>query len=372
MSAVIPRRTWAVLYLAACALVIAGLAAELALVMHRAWSQRQAARHRDANVFERGRDVLEGAGETLWLHPGVRYRPGARLALDVGGERYEIAINSHGYRSRETSVAKPRGVRRVICVGGSTTVQGRTDGETYPALLERELRAARPGAEIEVLNLGINGITSDHWLTRLDELFRFEPDVVVQYEFVNDLFFRHLPRYVEDHPRWGQVRRSLLVARLAPPSADDLEPYTRRTLRNIRQLSAEARARGARHVVGAFAGPDLARAEPSFRHYLDLNVEAWGGRHGARSYPVYDTLRRDFNGRLRRAAAEGRLALAPVDEALTDPALFVDLCHATSRGIEAMARAMAPAVLRELEGAGPTAPINKDAGRPADATGPVQ
>ena len=369
MGAVTPRRVLAVSYLAACGLLVVSLAAELGLAVHRTWGQRQAERHRAANVFEKGRDVLEGAGETLWLHPGVRYRPGARLALDVAGERYEIAINSHGFRSPETTVAKPPGVRRVVCLGGSTTVQGRTDADTYPALLERELRAARPGLAVEVLNLGINGITSDHWLTRLDEVFRFEPDVVVQYEFVNDLFFRHLPRYAEDHPRWAMARRSLLLARLFPPAPEDLEPYARRTLRNIRQLGAEAHARGARHVLGTFAGPEAAHAPSSFRHYLDLNVEAWGGRHGVRSYGAYDALRRDFNARLRKAAGEGRLVVAPLDEALRDPALYVDLCHATSAGIATMARAFAPVVLGALE---PPAPINKDAAEAGHTGRPLQ
>ena len=343
------RRLFGAAYWTFWALVLGGLAGELWLVAGRASARRAAERHRAANVFEKGRDVQEAAGETLWQHPGVRYRPGARLTLDVEGEKYEIAINTHGFRSRETTEAKPPGVRRVLCIGGSTTVQGRTNDETYPALLERELKAAWPGATVEVLNLGINGITSDHWLSRLDELFRFQPDVVVQYEFVNDLFFRHLPRYAEEHPWWTHARRSRLLFEAAPPAPEDLEPYVRRTLRNIRQMAEEASRRGARHVTATFAGPDPTRAEPAFRHYLDVNAEAWGGRHGVRSYAAYDALRADFNTRLRKAAAEGRLVVVPLEETLRDPSLFIDLCHATPSGIAAMARTLAPAVRRELE-----------------------
>jgi lysophospholipase L1-like esterase len=343
------RRRWlAAAWLAACAAVIGPLSAELALRVRRASTRSDADRHRAANVFEQGREVREGAGDTLWQHAGVSYRPGARLSLVVGGEPYEIVINSHGFRSPEVPAAKRPGVLRVACIGGSTTVQGRTNDETYPAFLERKLRAALPGRDIEVLNLGINGVTSDHWLTRLDELFRFQPDVVVQYEFVNDLFFRHLPRFADDHAGWTRARRSLLVASLAPPSADDLEPYLRRTLRNIRETADVAEAHGARHVVGTFAGPDAARAARSFRAYLDINIESWGGRHGVRSYAAYDALRRDFNVRLRKAAAEGRLTLADVDTRLTDPTAYVDLCHLNARGIEAMAEAFLPAVAGAL------------------------
>ena len=345
------RRLLVAAYLALWAAIVGPLAAELVLVAGRRSARRQAERHRVANVFEKGREVREGAGDTLWAQPGVRYRPGARLSLDVAGDRHEIVINSHGYRSPETSERKPPGVLRVVCIGGSTTVQGRTNDETYPAHLERKLRAAFPGRSIEVLNLGINGITSDHWLTRLDEVFRFQPDVVVQYEFVNDLFFRHLPRYAADHPTWTLARRSLLFARLVPPPRQDLGEYLRPTVRNLRQVATEAGARGAAHVAATFAGPDVRRATPSFRSYLDVNVESWGGRHGLRYYPAYDALRKDFGEHLRKAAAEGRLVLAPIEENVNDPALFIDLCHMTSRGIERLAEAFAPVVAAPLRAA---------------------
>jgi hypothetical protein len=342
------RRLAAGLYLVACAAVVAALAGELAMAVARRWERERGERYRRANVFEQGREVGEGAGETLWAQPGVSYRPGARLVLDVAGERHEIVINSLGYRSPETTVAKPPGVVRVVCIGGSTTVQGPTNEDTYPAHLERKLRAALPGRVVEVLNLGINGVTSDHWLERADELYRFQPDVVVQYEFVNDLFFRHLPRYAEGHAGWTRARRSLLVARLAPPGGEELDDYFRRTVRNIRQMAAEAEAHGARHVVGAFAGPDVARARDGFDSYLDLNVEAWGGRYGLRFYAPYDRLRRDFNEHLRKAGADRRLRVAPVDEALDDPALFIDICHLTRPGIARLAEAFLPQVTEAL------------------------
>jgi hypothetical protein len=338
-----------VLWIAASSAVILALGGEVVLRAKSARSAREVARYREANVFEKGRDVLEANGDTLWLQRGVRYRPGARLDLDVAGERFEIVINRHGYRTHDFEESKPPGVFRVVCIGGSTTVQGRTNEETYPARLERKLRALRPGRALEVLNLGVNGTGSDFWLERLDELFRFAPDLVVQYDFVNDLFFRHLPRYAAEHPRASSARRSLLVARLFPPSAADLEPYLSRTLRNVRQMAGECRDRRAAHLAGAFAGPDPAGAPPLFRAYLDENTEAWGGRAGLRYYRGYDAVRLDFNQRLRKAAAEGRLALAPVDERVSDPSLFVDLCHMTGAGIEALADAMLPAVLRALD-----------------------
>jgi lysophospholipase L1-like esterase len=329
------------LFLAGSALVILFLAGEVALRAERTWARRNVARYREANVFEKGREVLEASGDTLWLQPGVRYRPGARLAMDVAGERYEIVINSRGFRSHEFAERKPPGVFRVICIGGSTTVQGRTNDDTYPAHLERMLRARYPGREIEVLNLGINGTGSEYWLERMDELFRYEPDVILQYELVNDLFFRYLPRYAVEHPYWTRARRSLLIAWLLPPCPGDLEPYVHRTLRNLRQMALEARGHRAAHVVGAFAAPDATTAERSFRQYLDENAEAWGGRAGLRFYRDYYRLLEDYDARLHRAGDTGQLVVAPVDARVRDAGQFIDLCHMTAPGIEALAGAFA-------------------------------
>jgi hypothetical protein len=54
-------------------------------------------------------------------------------------------MTSEGYRMREIALPKPAGLVRVVCIGGSTTVAGRTNDETYPALPERKLQARFPG-----------------------------------------------------------------------------------------------------------------------------------------------------------------------------------------------------------------------------------
>jgi hypothetical protein len=342
-------RRLAVLWLLASGAVIAGLAVEVAFRAQRSWAKRAAAQYREANVFEKGREVLEGSGDSLWLQPGARYRPGARLDVEVAGTRFEIVINSRGFRTHEFTVEKPAGLFRVVCIGGSTTVQGRTNEETYPALLERALRARYPGRPLEVLNLGVNGTGSDFWVERQDGLFRLAPDLVLQYDFVNDLFFRHLPRYADEHPRWTAARHSLFVAWSAPPAPADLEPYLTRTLRNVRQMAGLSGAHEAGHVAGAFAAPDPERAAPAFRRYLDLNTEAWGGRAGLRFYRDYHAVLVDYDRRLRKASGEGRLVVADVDERVSDPSLFIDLCHMTGAGIEALASAMLPEVERAME-----------------------
>lgn len=336
-------------YLLACAAVIAALATELVLRLEHRNASRAARRYAEANVFERARDLAEGGGQGVWLRPGIRYRPGASVTLQAGGESYEIRINSLGFRTREFSPRKSGGTFRVLCIGGSTTAQGRTNDETYPALLEAKLRQARQGRGIEVLNLGVSGTQSEYWMARLDQLFGFEPDLVIEYEFVNDLFFGHLNRYAADHAWRARLSRSLLASRLLPLDPAELDPYLLGTLRRFRRIAREAETRGAAYLVGSFAGPDPERAEPAFRRYLDLNVEAWARGSVLRSYAEYHRLLARHNERLEVFARENRLRLARVDGRLSDPALFADICHMTPAGIERLAEAFLPAVAEVLD-----------------------
>jgi len=62
-------------------------------------------------------------------------------------------MSSEGYRTHEFAVPKRRAgahhLHRGLHDGG-----GRTNDETYPAFLEKKLRARFPGLVLEVLNLG--------------------------------------------------------------------------------------------------------------------------------------------------------------------------------------------------------------------------
>jgi hypothetical protein len=322
--------------------VLGGLATELALVLDRRAARALAHSYGEKNLFTRSRGVSEAA--TLWEVRGVRYRPGARLTLEVGGVIHEIRINSRGFRTHEFSVPKPEGLLRVVCLGGSTTVQGQTNQATYPAILERMLRDGHPGLRLEVLNLGINGTGSGYWLERQDELFGYEPDVIVQYEFVNDLFWEYLPEFAEAHPLRRQVGRSLLLARLFPLDTGELDPRMVRTVRRHRTLAHQARRRDIAYVAGSFAGPDPASASAELRAYLDQNVEAWGRPLRLRFYRDYRRLLVRYNALFQVDVRGRRFHLVPVDRLVQDGSLFVDLCHMTPEGIERLAQAFLPAV----------------------------
>src|SRR3990172_5324434 len=123
---------------------------------------------------------------------------------------------------------------RVICIGGSTTVAGRTNDETYPALLQKKLRARFPGLSLEVLNLGVSSATTAYWYARLPRVFGYQPDVVVQYPGGNDISWRSLPHFANDHPGRGRYYKSLLVQRLFPFPVEELDPYLEETFTTLR------------------------------------------------------------------------------------------------------------------------------------------
>lgn len=86
-------------------------------------------------------------------------------------------------------VAKAPGTIRVLALGGSTTRNHRlAPPDRYPRQLEGLLRAARPGAKIEVVNAGQNWWTTKHSLVNYVTYARdWRPDVVVVMHAINDL-----------------------------------------------------------------------------------------------------------------------------------------------------------------------------------------
>jgi lysophospholipase L1-like esterase len=335
-------RTLAGLWLAFAGLVAAGLLAELGLRIDRARSLRVSARYRSGNVFFANTPTLNAASGSLWLKPWFKYRPGARAELLAGGERFVVEINSRGFRTHEFVVPKPPGLVRVICIGGSTTVAGRTNDETYPALLEAMLRARHPGLAIEVLNLGVSGVTTEHWLARMDRVLAFEPDVIVQYQGINDIAWRHLPRFASAHPLRRWAYHSLLAERLFPFPVDELEPELARSFETLGATAEICRQHRIGYLLGSFAAPDLSRASDEFRRHLDVDTEFWTQRFPLRSSASYAAILRRYDELLVAFVRRRHLAHVLVHERLSDPALFIDSCHFTPEGIRRLAEEFRP------------------------------
>jgi len=105
---------------------------------------------------------------------GIHSRPNARF------EKWRI--NAHGFRSPETTMAKPEGVVRVMVIGASETFGlYESPGKDYPTQMQEVLDVAAPG-RYEVLNAGCAGMTTPRFVDYYPVwLAKFAPDIVVIY-----------------------------------------------------------------------------------------------------------------------------------------------------------------------------------------------
>src|SRR5215472_7401446 len=124
----------------------------------------------------------------------VRYKN--RPSYRYGGGSVWYTNNALGLRGPETSVTKAVGVQRVVLVGGSTVYGALVDDpDTISAQLQTLLRRSL-GPTVEVINGGVPGYESlrEVVFTRA-ELFDLEPDVVIDLDGLNDVFYGSLEEW---------------------------------------------------------------------------------------------------------------------------------------------------------------------------------
>lgn len=116
------------------------------------------------------------------------YRP--NLADPDPADDLEFTTNTLGFRSPEIPFERAPGELRIAVVGASTVAgaYAKTNGATFPQLLERRLRAAMPDQPVNVINAGIEGYTVGQ-IEQLVEraIIPLRPDVVVIYPGFNDM-----------------------------------------------------------------------------------------------------------------------------------------------------------------------------------------
>jgi lysophospholipase L1-like esterase len=138
--------------------------------------------------------------------PGLYYaHPYMSYAMRFGYESPTVRINSHGFRGAELVDENADGVFRIVCLGGSTTYGiGVPDTDTYPYLLQQELRSVVP--DVEVVNAGmVSGTTAEALALFTNRIIDLDPDVIVYYEGYNDLVPRMFSHF---RPDYEHFRRS--------------------------------------------------------------------------------------------------------------------------------------------------------------------
>ncbi|MEZ5332669.1 MAG: SGNH/GDSL hydrolase family protein [Thermoanaerobaculia bacterium] len=335
-----------VCWLALCAVAIGLTAGEVWLRYRWHAGEEAAQRFARPNAFLQNQGL--GVSTGLWLVRQESYKPNASVVFEVEGVLHEVRINSRGFRTREFDVPKPEDVYRIACIGASTTFQGLTTDTTYPAILESRLRAEFPDRELEVLDLGVSGTQSDYWLERFDRLLEIQPDLVVQYNGVNDLIREHAGAWAAAHPGAAWLRReSLLWNAWIPLPGRQYEPFLERTRERFAALDHLLVSHGIDHVVGTVAAPDLLAPSNGKRAYLDRVTREWsGGALG--DYRQYaDLVALHNEGLLRWVQASGVPCARP-DRAVRQPSLYTDICHMQPAGIERLAGAFFDTVAARL------------------------
>jgi lysophospholipase L1-like esterase len=128
-----------------------------------------------------------------------------------------VAVNRHGFRGDPIEQHKAPRTFRIFTLGGSTTLGIGTPSYegTYPFKLQTMLRQRYPDVTIEVQNAGSAWYTTAHLLIDYQLLVRqFEPDLIVVFEAINDLYRSFSP------PWWA-------VGEFRPDYSHYLGPYIR-------------------------------------------------------------------------------------------------------------------------------------------------
>jgi len=277
------------------------------------------------------------AERSLWDELHWAYHPNSRLLADFAGTKQSVRINSHGCRSAEFSAEKPDGVFRIICIGGSTTVAGETNNTTYPALLQHQLRRLLGTDHIEVINTGVYGLTSAGEREKLPTFLSWQPDLIVESNGVNDIYYLILRDYREAMPLWKRtLGRSAFFAWCFPqlfrPSPDEMAAeIEQHTIRNLESIHDQASARDVDVVLLSFAYPTPELLKPEERKYLDDNAR--GSWFRDVDYQTYTEYAEIYNEKLIRAAQEKGWRVIPIHQRLLGGCdMFWDICHATVVG----------------------------------------
>jgi hypothetical protein len=108
--------------------------------------------------------------------------------------------NALGYRGREPARPKPPGEHRILVVGGSA-VYGKGQPElTIPFQLQ-QLARRRASRETKIYNWGVvSQVSGQELATIAHRAMAYEPDVVVLYDFANDLYSSYAADPRPGHP----------------------------------------------------------------------------------------------------------------------------------------------------------------------------
>ena len=281
--------------------------------------------------------------QVLW----ERFRPNFyRKGYDDLFTGMEFETNSLGWRDDEVVLPKPDDVYRIVCVGGSTTAEGPRNDLTYPNMLERMLRERFGTNRIEVVNCGIYTYDTSRELANFDRYLELQPDLIVYYNFINDLYV-HLDHWYGEEGKEASALGALWLARdFAPgmllPSRSVIEQrFQEVTLNNLEAMRNKANLAGVVMTFSGFAHHTPEQMSAAERAYVSTHSEQlsrWGLSIEAQSHFIGV-----YNEMLQRYCEENFLIfLSTAKDVKGGVDVFTDaLCHMHLPAMELKAESMA-------------------------------
>lgn len=262
-------------------------------------------------------------------------------------DSYDFHTNNVGFRGKDIAVPKPPGVIRILCVGGSTTAEGLTDELTYPGMLERKLQSEF-GGRVEVVNGGIFAADSAVERKRLPDFLALQPDLIVHYNFVNDVTYHYEQWAAQEGWRFSLKRflsRSLLLRRhanawLMPRRETLVSAMASNTLANIESIVDGARQAKVDVALCSFACPDAGHISRNEMDYFNLRLDTMLARNTL-DMEGYTGVVALYNEQVRALCGKAGLLYIPVAEQMRGGLdIFTDICHMRAWAMERKAEAV--------------------------------
>ncbi len=300
------------------------------------------------------------ATETWILLPGIH-----RSWAD------DVVVNGDGFAGAELVEDGPD-LWRMVAVGDSNTFGEGSLEHSYPAALQRLVRAqAPPGRRYEVINAGIQGLDSQLALRRMrSKVLPLRPDVVSIYIGWNDLMkfdpfgsggtqaLSRVSRAVDALWLVKGLRKLMFLTirpRVNPPAVGPSSRTGRYAkfvpelyIANVEAMIREIRAIGARPMI--FTLPTVVRESFTVKDVQDAHVFF---PYYPSAYSVGDLLDliADYNRTIERIAVEHDVPLVDLATAFAAREdyrkLFYDTMHPTWDGNELIAREIYAVTSRE-------------------------
>ena len=276
-----------------------------------------------------------------------------------------------GFRGGPVERTKRPGVRRIACIGASTTYGSLVDpADSYPAQLGVIFRE-KPG-QWEVVNAGVPGwISTETWVNLVLRVLPLDPDVVVILPGRNEIFPQAYNRFEPDYThfrrpgfsfvvsnyvhkeffRWSRLVMLLCTVRGDRFGWSETEEHplyggivreNRPTVEEaLRNLEDPARMETFRSCLEGMVETCQARKIPVLLCTMQWNqeladLEEFG--HAKELNPALSALIERDNALIREVAARTGVPLAETAKVSERPELFLDDSHLTLEGHQIQAR----------------------------------